>query len=127
MRMDKAEMMGSTRASMRDFCRDVMNNTPDVFGRLITDSEKLGEYSSGLNEMAVTVESSSDENVRKQLRNTMVVVRDLCRSQQRLLMLIAVYIASGTAEKDAGTASIKFGASGEDILKDMMQRKMRGN
>lgn len=125
--MDESKMMGAMRASMRDFCRDVMNNIPDVFGRLMSDSEKLGKYSSGLNEMAATVESGSDENVRKQLRNTMVVVRDLCISQQRLFMLMAVYIASGTAEKDAGMASIKFGASGEDILKDMMQRKMRGN
>ena len=123
--MSEERVMGAMRASMRDFCRDVMNNAPNVFGSLVSDSEKLGKYSSGLNEMAATVKSGSEENVRKQLRNTMVVVRDLCRSQQRLLMLMTVYIASGTAEKDAGVASIKFGASGEEILKDMMQRKVR--
>lgn len=118
--MGERKMMEAMRASMRDFCRD-------VFGVMVSNSEKLGRYASGLNEMASTVEAGSDENVRKQLRNTMVVVRELCSSQQRLLMLMAVYLASGAAEKDAGAASIKFGASGEGILRDMMRRKMGGN
>lgn len=121
--MTEQEKMIQMQERMRDFCRDVATNDANVFGALMAGVSKMGELADGLDNMSKTVENGTDENVRKQLRNTMVSVREVCRAQMQMMSILAIYVASGEAGTHAAQSAVKFGASGEDILKGMFRSK----
>ena len=105
--MTEQEKMNQMHEGMRDFCQKVTTNDAEVFGALMAGVSKMG----------------TDENVRKQLRNTMVSVREVCRAQMQIMSVLAIYVASGKAKIHAAQSAVKFGGSGEDILKAMFGGK----
>lgn len=115
------------RAYLGNMCKDMMSNREMIFASLMQDMAKSASYKEGLQRVASTVEEGSDANLRKQLKNVLITSSHLLEMNQRILALLVVYLVGGSATKDAGSAAIRFGVDGKEILQQMLRNKMRDN
>ena len=120
--MDNERMVKQTIAMV---CNKIITEPEAILGQLTSDAMKFHKFSEQLNEVAKTIEDGSDANVRRQLKNTMVVARDLCKSQLTVLALLHVYMLGGSVQSDAGKAAMTVGVNGEDVLMAMLNQKFK--
>lgn len=103
----------------------IITKPESILSQLTADAVQFTNYSKQLNDTAKTVEEGSEANVRRQLKNTMCVTRDLCKSYLTVLALLHIYMLGGNVQADAGKAAMKVGVDGEDVLKAMFAQKFK--
>lgn len=113
------------REAIATVCNKIITEPEAILGQLTSDAMKFQKFSEQLNDIAKTIEDGSDANVRRQLKNTMVVARDLCKSQLSVLALLHVYMLGGNVQADAGKAAMTVGIDGEDVLRAMLAQKFK--
>jgi len=81
----------------------------------------------GLDNIVNTVEEGSEENVRKQLKNTIITCRNICSRMGFLAICNMIYIMGDTMKKDMQSGLLKLGADPQQLLKHMFNEKLKGN
>jgi hypothetical protein len=113
---------------------DILKNPEQVIATLIGDYEKCGKNREAMDKTLAKLRESPEtftknpNNMIKLLEGQVVSNRALHDINTRLLLLLIVYCSSSNFASESGMLAVKLGkASGEDVLKEMLRRKMGGN
>jgi len=103
---------------------DLMQNKDIVLKQIIKSSTKLEYIQKGLDNVINTVETGSEANLRKQLRNEMVSLKEVCASIRPLLLIAIVLVASDDFNTMVAKCGNKLGF-GEEFLKILFNQKLK--
>ena len=94
-----------------------------VMAHIAVFASKLIKHGDGLKEMAKTIECGTEENIRKQLKNTMISTSLLCENMVLLNIIVLAYV-SGTFLTDGLKLCTSAGGNPEIALKWLINQKM---
>ena len=107
--------------------RSMLDSPEKVFEMLVDDLDKCQQIRSGLNKVIANWDQVEDNpaNLTKQLQTSVKCLNRSINMNQRMLLVMMIYVSGGDFHVDAAKLMNRLGA-GQEALQAMMNRKMRG-
>lgn len=107
--------------------RSMLQSPEQVFDMLLQDLDKCQQIRSGLNKVISNWDKVEDnpDNLTKQLQTTVKCLNRSVNMNQRILLVLMIYVSGGDFHVDAAKLMNRLGA-GHEALRTMMERKLKG-
>jgi len=119
------EFLNDDHHALAQVMSGIFKNPEVLLIKHIEALKKSDKISKGLMNIVDTVESGCEENVRKQLKNTIISCKKLSDCVYFIAVCNLIYILGETREKDIVTALQKLGANPDVLLQYMFNKKFK--
>jgi len=102
---------------------DLMHNKEAIIKKTLKSFSKMDYIQTGISNIKDTIESGSDTNLRKQLRNIIVSTGEICGTLKPLLLIQLILISTDDFNIQISQLGNKLGF-GEEFLKEMFKQKL---
>lgn len=104
---------------------DMLQNTDAMAQELLAGIEEMNQVYAGSQAVIQSIETGSEANVRKQLKNNMAAMMKVSKRMKQLLLVNYIMVSSESFAMDIAKLGIRT-RQGQDFLKEMLNRKMKG-
>lgn len=104
---------------------EMLQNKDAMLQELADGITEMDQIFVGTQTVLQSVETGTDANVRKQLKNNMAAMMKLSKRMRQLLLVTLVTVSSDGFSSDIAKLGIRTGR-GQDFLQEMLKQKMKG-